>query len=64
MILPIYLYGQPVLRKDAEEIEAEYPDLKKIIADMYETMSQTDGIGLAYPQLVLSNRLNDRDADA
>ena len=64
MILPIYLYGQPVLRKEAEELESEYPDLKQLIADMYETMSQSDGIGLAAPQIGLSKRLIVIDADA
>ena len=48
MILPIYLYGQPVLRKQAEEIE-QTPELKQFIADMYETL--TEGCGLAAPQV-------------
>ena len=47
MILPVYLYGHPVIRKVAEPITADYPDLQKLIADMYETMYATDGIGLA-----------------
>ena len=38
MILPIYLYGQPVLRKKAEAVPADYPDLKQLVANMYETM--------------------------
>lgn len=50
MILPIYLYGQPVLRKQAEEIENS-PELKQFIADMYETLTQADGCGLAAPQV-------------
>lgn len=50
MILPIYLYGQPVLRKQAEEIE-NTPELKQFIADMYETLKQADGCGLAAPQV-------------
>ena len=37
MILPIYTYGQQVLRQEAEEITRDYPDLKQIIQDMYET---------------------------
>ena len=50
MILPIYLYGQPVLRKPTEEI-AETPELKQFIADMYETLTQAEGCGLAAPQV-------------
>ena len=38
MILPIYVYGQPVLRKVAEDIDASYPDLKELIDNMFETM--------------------------
>ena len=56
MILPIYLYGQPVLRKEAEEIE-NTPELKQFIADMYETLTQAEGCGLAAPQVGLSKRL-------
>ena len=50
MILPIYLYGQPVLRKPTEEIE-DTPELKQFISDMYETLTQADGCGLAAPQV-------------
>ena len=50
MILPIYLYGQPVLRKEAEEIE-NTPELKQFIADMYETLTVAEGCGLAAPQV-------------
>ena len=50
MILPIYLYGQPVLRKQAEEID-NTPELKQFIADMYETLTQAEGCGLAAPQV-------------
>ena len=57
MILPIYLYGQPILRKEAHDIEADYPDLKKLIADMHETMDASDGIGLAAPQIGLDIRV-------
>jgi len=63
MILPIYLYGQPVLRKEAEEVEPDYPELNRLIADMYETMQQSDGVGLAAPQIGLSKRLIVIDAD-
>ena len=51
MILPIYIYGQPVLRKVAEDIPTDYPELKQFIADMYETLDQSEGIGLAAPQV-------------
>lgn len=51
MILPVYLYGTPVLRKEAEDIDKDYPDLQKLIKDMFETMYHTEGIGLAAPQI-------------
>lgn len=63
MILPVYLYGHPVIRKVAEPIDATYPDLSKLIADMYETMYATDGIGLAAPQIGRSIRVVVIDVD-
>lgn len=51
MILPVYVYGTPVLRKEAEDIDETYPDLKKLVSDMFETMYHTEGIGLAAPQI-------------
>ncbi|MBD5280920.1 MAG: peptide deformylase [Bacteroides sp.] len=51
MILPIYLYGHPVLRKEAEDIEPDYPELKQLLSDMFETMYHSDGVGLAAPQI-------------
>ena len=57
MILPIYLYGQPVLRKVAEPIESDYPALKELIENMYQTMYFSEGVGLAAPQIGLSIRL-------
>lgn len=57
MILPIYLYGQPVLRRESEEVPADYADLKQLIADMFETLTQADGCGLAAPQVGKSLRL-------
>lgn len=51
MILPIYTYGNPVLRKEATDITPDYPDLKQLIADMFETMYKADGVGLAAPQI-------------
>lgn len=57
MLLPIYGYGHPVLKKVAEDIDAGYPELEKLIADMWETMYQADGVGLAAPQIGRSIRL-------
>ena len=57
MILPIYAYGQPVLKKLAEPITADYPDLQQLIADMWETMEEANGVGLAAPQIGRSIRL-------
>lgn len=51
MILPIVAYGHPVLRKLALEITAEYPQLEKLIADMWETLYNSNGVGLAAPQI-------------
>ena len=63
MILPIYLYGQPVLRKVAEEITPDYPELKSLIESMFDTMHQAEGIGLAAPQVGLAIRLVVVDLD-
>lgn len=57
MKLPIYAYGHPILRKDTEEIEEDYPQLSKLIEDMFETMYHTKGMGLAAPQVGRSIRL-------
>ncbi len=57
MILPIYVYGSPVLKKKAEPVPADYPDLQALIANMWETMYNADGIGLAAPQVGKSIRL-------
>lgn len=57
MILPIYAYGQPVLKKVAEEITPDYPELNKLIEDMWETMYQADGVGIAAPQVGYGIRL-------
>lgn len=51
MILPIYLYGSKVLREETEDIDASYPELQKLIADMWETMYHSEGVGLAAPQI-------------
>ena len=63
MILPIYTYGQPVLRKEAQDITPDYPELKTLIANMYETLTESDGIGLAAPQIGLDIRLVVIDLD-
>ena len=57
MKLPIYLYGHPVLRKKAEPITPDYPELKKLVADMFETMDNSDGVGLAAPQIGRADRI-------
>ena len=57
MILPIYTYGQQVLRQEAEEIDENYPNLKQVIQDMYDTLERSEGIGLAAPQVGLPIRL-------
>ena len=57
MILPVYLYGHPVLRKVAEDITPDYPGLKDLINNMFETMYNAEGIGLAAPQIGLGIRL-------
>lgn len=57
MILPIVAFGHPILRKTAEPIEADYPNLKQLIEDMFETMYAANGVGLAAPQINKSIRL-------
>jgi peptide deformylase len=57
MILPIYAYGSPVLRKKGENITPDYPQLKELLDNMYETMYNSHGIGLAAPQIGLPIRI-------
>ena len=57
MILPIYTYGQPVLRKEAEDIAPDYPELKELVQNMFETNDRADGVGLAAPQIGLPIRV-------
>lgn len=57
MILPIVAYGDPVLKKQGEEIDENYPNLKEVIDNMFETMYEASGVGLAAPQVGLSIRL-------
>lgn len=73
MILPIVAYGSPVLRKVATDITPDYPGLDKLIEDMWETMYNSNGVGLAAPQINKDIRLfvmdsvqifeNDEDGD-
>lgn len=63
MILPIYTYGQPLLRKVAEDITSNYPGLKELVANMFETNTASDGVGLAAPQIGLSIRVVVIDLD-
>jgi peptide deformylase len=57
MILPVYIYGQPVLRKEAADITPDYPNLKELIDNMFDTMDRADGCGLAAPQIGKNIRL-------
>ena len=57
MILPVYTYGNAVLRKESKEITADYPELRTLVDNMYETMYHADGVGLAAPQIGLDIRL-------
>lgn len=57
MILPITIYGNPVLRKKAQPVTPDYPGLKQLIADMYDTLAVAEGVGLAAPQVGKSIRM-------
>ena len=57
MIYPIYIYGSGVLRKECVEIDESYPELPKLIEDMFATMYATNGVGLAAPQIGKDIRL-------
>ncbi len=63
MVLPMYIFGQPVLRQVAEEVEEDYPNLKELIKNMFETLRNSEGVGLAAPQVGLSIRLFIVDLD-
>ena len=63
MILPIYTYGQPVLREEAKSIDPDYPKIKELVANMFETMYSAEGVGLAAPQIGLSIQLLVIDGD-
>lgn len=57
MVLPIVAYGDPVLRKMCTDISADYPNLKDLISNMFQTMEASRGVGLAAPQIGLPIRL-------
>ncbi|MDP3353662.1 MAG: peptide deformylase [Flavobacteriaceae bacterium] len=57
MILPIVAYGDPVLRKVGKDIDKEYPELSKLLENMWETMYKAEGVGLAAPQIGKDIRL-------
>ena len=63
MILPIVAYGSPVLRKVCDDITSDYPELNKLIADMWETMYNSNGVGLAAPQINVPIRLFMMDSE-
>ena len=57
MIYPIYIYGSGVLRKECVEIDKDYPELDKLVEDMFATMYASQGVGLAAPQIGKDIRL-------
>ena len=63
MKLPVYLYGHPVLRAVSTDITPDYPGLKELIADMYAAMYESEGVGLAAPQIGRNDRIVVIDAD-
>ena len=63
MKLPVYLYGHPVLRAENANLTPDYPELDKLIDDMYETMYASEGVGLAAPQIGRNIKLVVIDAD-
>ncbi|MDZ4749984.1 MAG: peptide deformylase [Flavobacteriales bacterium] len=62
MILPIVAYGDPILKKKAVDIDQDYPNLEKLIKDMFDTMYNAHGVGLAAPQIGKGIRLFIADA--
>ncbi len=57
MILPIIAYGNPILRKETEDIDKNYPNLPSLLSNMFDTMHNAEGVGLAAPQVGLNIRL-------
>lgn len=64
MIVPIVAYGFGVLRREAEEIEIDDPSLPDLVTNLYDTMDNADGVGLAAPQIAVSKRVFVVDASA
>ena len=63
MKLPVYLYGHPVLRNISQPVKEDYPELKTLVANMFETMYASEGVGLAAPQIGRNDRIVVIDAD-
>lgn len=63
MILPVYVYGNPILKEKTKIVDKNYPDLNILIDNMFETMYKADGVGLAAPQVGLALRLFVIDTD-
>ena len=63
MSLPVYLYGHPVLRRVSKSVDPTYENLKELVGKMYETMYESEGVGLAAPQIGLNDRIVVIDAD-
>ena len=63
MILPIYTYGQSVLKKETEEIDQSYPGLAELIQNMWDTLDHSGGVGLAAPQVGVGIRMAIIDLD-
>ncbi len=63
MKLPVYIYGHPVLRKIAEDVNPTDPQIATLVDDMFETMYASEGVGLAAPQIGRSERIVVIDAD-
>ncbi len=57
MVLPIVAYGDPILKREADDIDKDYPNLDQLIENMFETMYEASGVGLAAPQIGKSIRL-------
>jgi peptide deformylase len=57
MILPIVVYGSPVLRGESKDVDANYPEFGKLVEDMFDTMGAAEGVGLAAPQIGRNIRL-------
>ncbi|MDR3189243.1 MAG: peptide deformylase [Prevotellaceae bacterium] len=63
MLLPIYLYGASALRKRTEEVTPDYPQLRQLLSNLWETLYHADGVGLAAPQVGVNIRLFVVDVD-